>query len=595
MKSGFSQDITRRGTLGLGAMVLGTPALVWPLGKVSLVHGDEILVNQIGFLKDAPKQIALRSKGRSKAGKVNFDVMDARNDRRAGRLETKAVGTDDPHLATANISSLQLVGTFYLKSGDIRSPKFTISTNVFENLNRSLLRAFYLQRCGVALKDPITGLSHAPCHTKDALSVGGSHRDCTGGWHDAGDFGKYVATTSVSIGEILSLYEDRPGNFSDGEMDLPESGDGVPDILSEMRVGLGWLLKMQKTYGPFNRKVAGRQWPSMTAYPQADVQERFAYGLSTGDTAKAAAALAIASRVYKSINSSEARRYLLAAEEAWIYLKNHPSPTIERETSDDTGSGAYFDDEKADQKWDVSDRLWMAAELYLATGNREYAQEVARRIDNQILWPASWANPSSIGMLNLLRDGRLIASEDLRQAVRGKLLSRADEFEKTSQVSPWGVADLHFGWGSNRNIAARGRILLAAFEETGEEKYLKAATAQANYILGQNPNAISYVSGSGTTSPQNLHHRLLIASRTDNAGTQIPGLLVGGANEEASAANLSELEPAARYRDDPASFETNEFAIDNNAALLSLLGRMSSLRQTTKPGFFTRLRRRVGL
>lgn len=589
-------DFSRRGFLGTGTIALAMPTAFWGYGSEKLVEGDNILVNQVGYLRHGPKHFLVTNDKGLEFGEKRLDVMSVETGRRVGKLDVDLTRLESRKVGLISFSSLDMKGHFYLESGAVRSAPFTVSDEPFIETERALLRAFYYQRCGVPLADPITGLVHGPCHMNDAQPADGrDHRDCRGGWHDAGDFGKYVATTALALGEILSLYAENPIGYSDGELDLPESGDGTPDLLSEMRIGLDWLMKMQRPYGSFDRKIAGRAWPSMEEPPENDTQERFAFGSSTGDTAKAGAALAIASRVFKPLNPTLAERYLSAAENAWRSLQFRSKPQIERDASDDAGSGAYFDETKEEQAWDAGDRLWLATELYIATGDRKFGTEMAKRARVHFLWPPSWSDASAIGLLNFLKDRTQKDISGTREETRVRLLERADEFEKTTGLTNWRTADTDFGWGSNRNLAGRGRILLAAHSVTGSRKYLTAALSQVNYILGQNPLALCYVSGLGTQHPQNIHHRLQLAARRAMPDLIIPGLLVGGANEEAEELELDGAKGPRKYRDSAASFETNEFAIDNNAALLALLGRLRNLDRVEKPGLFKRLRDRVGL
>ncbi|MCZ7669345.1 MAG: glycoside hydrolase family 9 protein [Chloroflexi bacterium] len=70
--------------------------------------------------------------------------------------------------------------------------------------------------------------------------------DVSGGWYDAGDYGKYVNAGATAVSDLLWAYELFPQQFPDGQMNIPESGNGVPDLLDEARWELDWILKMQE-------------------------------------------------------------------------------------------------------------------------------------------------------------------------------------------------------------------------------------------------------------------------------------------------------------------------------------------------------------
>ncbi len=591
----MKQGLTRRGLFGLGGAGVSLGLISWPFSTKPLAPSDEILLNQSGFLPRGPKQIAIRSAGSVTRGLITFDLVESETDRLAGHATGKVVATSDKRIGTVDLSSINAQGTFYLRSGKVTSLPFRISDTPFDKAERALARAFYLQRCGVALDDPETGLAHGSCHRHDALSRKTHEpRNCIGGWHDAGDFGKYVATTSVVIGDLLSLYEEDPARFQDGGLGIPESGDGEPDLLSEMRVGLAWLMKMQRPYGTFERKVSGNDWPSMTALPDRDTQPRFAYGSSTADTAKAAAALAIAARVFEPVDRETALGFLQAAEKAWQFLGRNGQAEVDQAPGDDNGSGSYLAEDRTGANWDRQDRFWAALELYLTTGKKVYAKAVKAHASHMYVWPATWSNPSLIGLSNFLRIKTRDDIAGLRHEITKRLIERASEYEKVARLSPWGVATLDFGWGSNREIAARGRILAVAYEQTGDIKFYAAAACQADYLLGKNPFGLCFVTGSGSRSVQNPHHRLDLALRSRGADRAIPGLLVGGPNNQATDDKLGKMAGPDRYRDDAASFETNEFAIDHNAALIVLLGKLTSTRPKETQGVFSRILRWMG-
>lgn len=588
--------LTRRGFISLGGVAASLGLISWPFAKRSLSAGDEILVNQVGYFLDGPKQIVVRSEGEVTTGTTRFDLIDCETGRLVNRISAKVERTTDRSVAFADVSDISSSGTWCLRSGPVTSLPIRISATPFDETERVLARALYLQRCGTALDDRETGLSHQVCHDHDALgSRTREARDCIGGWHDAGDFGKYVATTSVVVGELLSLYEEEPERFADGVLGIPESGDGEPDLLSEMRIGLEWLIKMQRPWGAFERKVSGANWPSMTEPPEADTQERFAYGTSTSDTAKAAAALAIAARVFRPIDDDASQGYLNAAERAWEYLERHREARVDTAPGDDNGSGNYLAVGSNAPDGDQADRFWAALELYLTTGRAPFAEAIKSNASRMYIWPVSWSNPSMIGLMNYLNGDSRDDVADLKDEIRDRLIERADECEKVSRLSPWGIASESPGWGSNREVAARGRILAEAWRQTGKEKFRRAAVGQVDYLLGKNPFDHSFVTGTGTRSVRNPHHRLDLVARSRGRTDPIPGLLVGGPNIDATEKELAERPPHLRYRDHAASFETNEFAIDYNAALLSLLGRLATPERVVEPGIFGRILRWIGL
>ena len=128
-----------------------------------------------------------------------------------------------------------------------------------------------------------------------------------GGWFDAGDLNKYVPYLESTLFDLFWAYELNPGVFGD-DTNIPESGNGVPDLLDELKWELDWLLRMQDDDGGVFNRVAGRSFDNGPDPPQADTQPRFYSAKTTWATATAAASFAHAARVYErhSTNRSPA-------------------------------------------------------------------------------------------------------------------------------------------------------------------------------------------------------------------------------------------------------------------------------------------------
>jgi endoglucanase len=150
------------------------------------------------------------------------------------------------------------------------------------------------------------------------------------------------------------------------------------------------------------------------------------------------------------------------------------------------------------------------------------------------------------------------------------LITQAKTALKNTSNSGYGISVTTFNWGSNMTIANSGITLSIAAEITGDEKYAEAAETALHYLLGRNPNGVCYVSGYGTVSPLNPHHRPSMA-----AGQAMPGMLVGGVNENledsAAKAYLATVPAAKCYVDHSESYSTNEITIYWNSPLTYLM------------------------
>lgn len=541
-----------------------------------LAEAKTIVLNQVGYLPTWPKVAFLvNTDGKTK----NAELLDA-TDRHSVFKFKAGSNKKDPQtrdfLQELNFSAFTKVGRYIVKAGDVESHPFAIGEDIYQQPLKLLFRSYYLQRCGIKIDDSETGLKHEACHLDDAVIAreDNAHKTgdvvpSTGGWHDAGDYGKYIATTAVTIGRHLALYEDNPQFFSSYRFDIPESNNNQPDILDEMQVGLDWMLTMQRPDGALYRKIGGDSWPKGLT-PDQNKQMRFMYPMTTPETAKAAAAWAMAARIYQTTQPEKAAKYLTAAKLSWKYLEAIDKQVFDYKDGDNKGSGPYMynktdDDQSLTYDWD--DRLWAATELLIVTGDEKYKKYIDKTLPAAPLNPYEWKDPSAMAMAQVLFHPKLQAYKKWRTLTQKKFIARAKKLLGNMAVSGYRIANNRFVWSSNKITAEEGIILIQAYKLTKNRAYLDAAVAQLNYLLGRNHFNMSFVSGVGTNAVANVSHIYLVAAKT-----KLPGLFVGGPNElEQSGIGPKNLGPLS-YVDDAKSYATNEYAIDYNASLIGLVG-----------------------
>ncbi len=552
-----------------------------------LSNPAKIVVNQVGYLPDRAKIALLVN---SKVPSKQIELVNSTNQKVVQVIKPSASQQDDESkdlLQTIDFSQIKQSGNYFLRSGTVQSQPFSIDPHVYQEPINKLLRSYYLQRCGVAINDAITGIRHAPCHINDGTiahldgsNPAGKVVPSIGGWHDAGDYGKYVSTTAVTVGRLLSLYELNPSAFSDRQLSIPESGNGISDLLDEMRVGLDWMLPMQRADGAVYRKLSGKKWPPIVA-PNEDTQPRFLYGVSTPETAKYAAAMAIAARVYAPKQPAQAKIYLSAAQRAWEYLQLQSTMQVDWVDGDDSGSGKYLASEvdiEPSLKIDQDDRLWAAAELFVTTRQPQYQKYFVQKLPSLPYAIFEWKDPSSLGMVNYLRS----VSNNLKRStpvnpitlqIANKIQDRADAVLQQVKKSGYHLANHQFIWGSNKMTAEEGITLFLAYQITKNPLYLQGAIDQIDYLLGRNPFNQTFVTGVGTKPVQHVHHIFARANKID-----IPGLLVGGANSGAQDNIAPKNRGILSYLDDERSYATNEYAIDYNASLIALMSMVANVK-----------------
>lgn len=520
-----------------------------------------ILLNQVGYLTHAEKTAVFRG----------LETEETFTVHRAETGETVYTGTisDAQENASAeekdwqaDFSEVTEPGTYYLESETCgKSDTFSIGDDVYNDLTDSMVRMFYLQRCGCEVEDETFG--HSPCHTQQTLDyTTGEEMDVTGGWHDAGDYGRYVTAAAKAVADLLWAYQYNPSLFSD-HVGIPESGNGVPDVLDEVRYELEWMQKMQDMEtGGVHHKVTCRNFPGYIM-PDQETDTLYVTPVSSLATADFAAVMAMAYQWYGEFDSTFAEECLTRAKLAWSYLGDNPSLVFTNPNDISTGTYANYSD--------MDERFWAAAALYAATGKKAYKNGVNDGLDSPSLQLAfDWGTISGYGYLSLLSMPEEKLDANIRETLTEDFMKNAASLYKTASSDAYHSSVSTYYWGSNMTIANNGFLLSRTAQLTGNYDYLDIAYDQLYYLLGKNATGYCFVSGFGSQSPQNPHHRPSMA-----VGQAMPGMLAGGVNqnlEDETAEAILQFTPnAKRYLDHSESYSTNEIAIYWNSPMILLL------------------------
>ncbi len=521
-----------------------------------------IVIDQVGYLPESEKIAVFRTV----TDETEFSVHNAATDEvvYTGALygERNNSSADEIDFY-GDFSDVTEPGDYYITCGDLDdSYTFTIGDDVYDTLMDETVKMLYLQRCGCEVVDDTFG--HVACHNTPAVIYGTTQTiDVSGGWHDAGDYGRYVVPGAKAVADLLYAYDTNPELFGD-DTGIPESGNGVPDILDEVRYELEWMRKMQSENGGVYHKVTCANFPGYVM-PEYETDQLIVTPVSSTATADFCASMAMAYEFYLDVDAAFAQECLAAAERAWGYLEENPNLVYTNPTDITTGDYGDYSD------WD--ERYWAAAQMYRATGEETYLTALeGMRISSGL----DWTTVGDYGNIALLTMDDIDTTLSVYEAAENALLRQADGFVTSTSTSAYGVAISKFNWGSNMTVANAGVILGLAYQLTGEAQYLNATQSNLHYLLGHNPNGVCFVTGFGTVSPQNPHHRPSMAK-----GTAMPGMLVGGVNsnleDSAAKAYLAGMPEAKCYVDHSESYSTNEITIYWNSPLTYLL----SLSETT--------------
>lgn len=159
-------------------------------------------------------------------------------------------------LYTADFSTLKQPGEYQLEIPSVgRSAPFRIAADVYREPFSIAMLGMYLWRCGTGVNAAYHGqtFAHGPCHTNDGWLdyVGGGHtnRNGTKGWHDAGDYNKYIVNAGLTVATLLWAWEDFGPQIRKVQLQIPEAGGKLPDFLAEVKWEMDWVLTMQASDG----------------------------------------------------------------------------------------------------------------------------------------------------------------------------------------------------------------------------------------------------------------------------------------------------------------------------------------------------------
>ncbi len=407
-----------------------------------------------------------------------------------------------------DFSSVTAPGVYYVldESQAVRSPVFAIRDDVYASVMIQALRMYYYQRSGIAHEAKYAGKGWAdgPNDTQDSACTlcpgcpgAGGTRDVHGGWFDAGDQNRYTNWAASDVIQVMRAYVEDPSVFGDAN-NIPESGNGTPDILDEAKWELDWLLRMQNADGSVQAIVGhtGASPPSLDTSPCQ-------YGsVSTSSAYSAAAAFAYASTVFASIDASYAGKLKTAAASAWTWAQANPGQTFHNPSY---GIGAG--DSELDSGYGLPMRAIEAAVyLFAATGDAKYQGYVDANYRNAHMFTyGNYADMFEGDAEEMLLDytkakGATASVVSAIQSAYAAGMTSGNNFggQTPSAKDPYLGFVYTYTWGSNQNKAQQG-IMFADMVTYGIDasKNVEALRYAERYVHpfhGTNPLQLVYLS-----------------------------------------------------------------------------------------------------
>lgn len=531
-------------------------------------------INSLGYLHDHKKEITVSSDAKTFELKQTSDNKTVYKGNTVGPNYQEDV---NQNLWIADFSAFSKIGEYYIQldNGE-RSESFLINSKIYDTPFATVMNSFYLLRCGTAVTAEHKGdlFHHESCHHNDAygdyIGYPGVIVDGTGGWHDAGDYGKYVVNAGITMGVLLFTWEHLQENIIESSYRIPKArvgrdagekaGEGdevnnhLPHYLEELKWEMDWLLKMSYPDGSgrVSHKLTRTNF-SAFIMPEEDNEKRFFTEWSSAATASFAAVAAQASRIFAPYDTEYANKCLDASKISFNYLIENPEekPFIQG----DFKTGGY-------QTRDYDDKLWAAAELWETTGEDkylEYFEKAVAEINFKSDENWDWGNVTNLALFAYILSEKKGKTPNIISSIRENIIKTADTITRKSQSDMYGrPLDLYY-WGCNGTVARQTLNLFVANKLQQNNTYREVAQNAVDHLFGRNYYNRSFVTGLGHNPPMNPHDR---RSGADKIVAPWPGYLVGGGH---SATDWVDLE------DD---YARNEVAINWQAPLVFALAWM---------------------
>ncbi len=574
---------------------------------------SDVLTNQLGYFTDMNKKATLLS---DESDAIEFEVVDSSGiSVYTGTSQPKGYDKDSgDEVHILDFSDCNQPGTYHIETEDgALSRDFTIGgSELYSYMLYDSLNYFYQNRSGVPIESQyiISGDSSALArdagHTSDIATIeqtwgytgSSGTQDITGGWYDAGDHGKYVVNGGIALWTMQNQYEMAVKNgteavYADGTMSIPENANGYPDLLDEARFEMEWMFKMMVKDGDYANmvyhKAHDKKWTALALAPADDMEERIIKPPTTAATLNMAACAAQAYRLWENIDKQFAMQCLTNAKAAYEAAKKHPEMYAPLDEA--VGGGGYGDDKATDEFY------WAASELFLATGDQTYLQDMKgseyfMKVETALnggedvgsVGTVNWAHTASLGNMSMALNTDKLDSADA-QALTDSFKNAATYYvgiiEEQGYGQPYTQSTISYNnensgytWGSNSFVVNNDMIMAYAYELTGDDSFLQGVVSGMDYILGRNPMDYSYVTGYGSHAAENPHHRWW-SYQADSTFPKAPnGVLVGGPNSgmqdpwvQGSGWKPGEIAPAKCYMDHIEAWSVNECTINWNAPL----------------------------
>lgn len=443
-----------------------------------------ILVDQVGYASGSSKLAMINGEDPPE----EFVILDAGSGREVytGKIEKKGYDeTLGTHISHADFTDFNTPGTYYIQAPSIgRSYAFTIAEEPYKELFQKVFQQYYCNRCGLTLSAEIAGdAAHNACHSREAQMKDEAmiKLDVSGGWHVDEIGSRDVARGCRTINTLLLAYELYPDAFGDA-LGIPESGNGVPDILDEVKYEIDWLLKMQDA-------KSGAVYASVSSVDNKTAGYiLYIDGITMDATIHFAAAMAKFSYLYQSYDLEFATHCLKAADRAYRYAEQYLA---------DISQEQYFH---------------AAAELYRATGGYQY-HNVVKSYLGQNPQPDLENDFVFWGCVTYLSTKQTVDME-LCNSVIQDLMRKVETISFASKSSKL-LVKTDENQGSHAGLLRDMTRLAVVDHIITNHEYATVLENHLHYMLGRNLKSIAYLDDVGERNYRNVDEAVSVMNQVD--------------------------------------------------------------------------------
>jgi endoglucanase len=451
-----------------------------------------------------------------------------------------------------DFTNVQEEGEYYIydQQNKVGSYKFKIGKDVYKDLLKTAMRVFYYQRINDSKEIPFAeepwidkAAFTGPDQDKEALYLFDKEnkslaKDLSGGWMDAGDFNKYVTFADSPIHMLLTAYEQNPDVFTD-DYNIPESGNGIPDLIDEVKYELNWLKKMQDNDGGVIIKMGNIDY-NIPSPPSSDKRKRYYGPKCSSSTIATAGMFAHAAIVLSKFPAFKeyADELKERAIKAWEWYHNNP-----RSVNCDDGEIKSGD---ADCTLNRQDEMEVVSAIYLfaLTQNENYNKVVMNNFyvtapfyDSYLFLYHSQQGDALLYYTALPKTDEKTRYEIISQRKKQSRGLDLYRFKEADDLYMAYIPMALYTWGSNNPRAALGSanydFITYKIDTDKSSKYLNRSLGILHYLHGVNPLGIVYLSNmykmGGDYCADTIWHDWFSNSSRWN-GNPAPGYVTGGPN-----------------------------------------------------------------